>query len=146
MRDGEDWLINGSKTFITNGIQADLVIVAAQTDPAKKARGITLFVLTEGMPGFVRGRKLDKVGQPEADTAELFFDNVRVPDTNRLGEVGQGFVAMMQRLPQERIGSAVSNIAHAASILDETVQYTKTARPSASRSAASSTTSSCSPS
>ena len=129
VRDGydpnADWIVNGSKTFITNGIQADLVIVAAQTDPAKKARGITLFVLEEGMSGFVRGRKLDKVGQPEADTAELFFDNVRVPDTNRLGEVGQGFVAMMQRLPQERIGSAVSNIAHAASILDETVQYTK---------------------
>ncbi len=125
VREGDDWIVNGSKTFITNGIQADLVIVAAQTDPAKKARGITLFVLEEGMPGFVRGRKLDKVGQPEADTAELFFDNVRVPDRNRLGEAGQGFVAMMQRLPQERIGSAVSNIAHAASILTETIQYTK---------------------
>ncbi|GAA0625261.1 acyl-CoA dehydrogenase family protein [Sporichthya brevicatena] len=125
VRDGDDWIVNGSKTFITNGIQADLVVVAAQTDPAKKARGITLFVLEEGMPGFTRGRKLDKVGQPEADTAELFFDDVRVPDANRLGEVGHGFVAMMERLPQERIGSAVSNIAHAAAVLAETVQYAK---------------------
>ena len=129
VRDGSgadaDWIVNGSKTFITNGIQADLVVVAAQTDPAKKARGITLFVLEEGMAGFERGRKLDKVGQPEADTAELFFTDVRVPDANRLGEIGDGFVAMMERLPQERIGSAVSNIAHAAAILTETISYTK---------------------
>jgi long-chain-acyl-CoA dehydrogenase len=120
-----DWIVNGSKTFITNGYSADLVIVAARTDPAKGARGITLFVVEDGMPGFSRGRKLDKVGQEESDTAELFFENVRVSDANRLGEEGMGFVAMMQRLPQERIGGAVSNTANAAQILRETIDYAK---------------------
>lgn len=125
VRDGEDWIVNGSKTFITNGFNADLVIVAARTSPEKKAKGITLFAVENGMEGFTRGRKLDKVGQPESDTAELFFDNVRVPDANRIGEVDRGFIAMMERLPQERIGAAVSNIAHAAAVLDETLQYAK---------------------
>src|SRR5690606_11049716 len=125
VRDGEDWIVNGSKTFITNGFNADLVIVAARTSPEKKAKGITLFAVENGMDGFTRGRKLDKVGQPESDTAELFFDNVRVPDTNRIGEVDRGFIAMMERLPQERVGAAVSNIAHAAAVLDETLQYAK---------------------
>ncbi|MFC4375058.1 acyl-CoA dehydrogenase family protein [Nocardia halotolerans] len=125
VRDGDDWIINGSKTFITNGFNADLVIVAARTSPEKKAKGITLFAVENGMAGFSRGRKLDKVGQPESDTAELFFDNVRVPDANRIGEVDRGFIAMMERLPQERIGAAISNIAHAAAILDETLQYAK---------------------
>ncbi|MGW5239171.1 acyl-CoA dehydrogenase family protein [Monashia sp. NPDC004114] len=125
VRDGDDWLLNGSKTFITNGYQADLVIVAARTDASKGAKGITLFMVERGMEGFVNGRKLDKVGLEESDTAELFFDNVRVPDENRLGEVGMGFVAMMQRLPQERIGSAVANTAHAKAILFETIQYAK---------------------
>src|SRR4051794_15259170 len=112
-----DWVINGSKTFITNGYSADLVIVATRTEPAKGARGITLFVVEDGTPGFSRGRKLDKVGQDESDTAELFFENLRVSDANRLGEEGMGFIAMMQRLPQERIGAAVSNTANAAQIL-----------------------------
>ncbi|MET9217156.1 MULTISPECIES: acyl-CoA dehydrogenase family protein [unclassified Nocardia] len=125
VRDGDDWIINGSKTFITNGFNADLVIVAARTSPEKKAKGITLFAVENGMEGFTRGRKLDKVGQPESDTAELFFDNVRVPDANRIGEVDRGFIAMMERLPQERIGAAISNIAHAAAILDETLTYAK---------------------
>jgi alkylation response protein AidB-like acyl-CoA dehydrogenase len=120
-----DWIVNGSKTFITNGYSADLVILAARTDPAKGAKGITLFVVEDGMPGFSRGRKLDKVGQEESDTAELFFENVRVSDANRLGEEGMGFVAMMQRLPQERIGGAVSNTANAAQILRETIDYAK---------------------
>ncbi|NHA67527.1 acyl-CoA dehydrogenase family protein [Phycicoccus flavus] len=125
VRDGEDWVLNGSKTFITNGYQADLVIVAARTDPSKGAKGITLLVVEDGMEGFSRGRKLDKVGQEEADTSELFFEDVRVPDANRLGEEGMGFVAMMQRLPQERIGAAVANTAHAFQIFRETVEYTK---------------------
>ena len=125
VRDGGDWILNGSKTFITNGIGADLVVVAARTNPEKKAKGITLFAVEAGMPGFERGRKLDKVGQPEADTGELFFADVRVPADNVIGEVDGGFVAMMQRLPQERIGAAVSNIAHAAAVLDETIAYTK---------------------
>ncbi len=125
VRDGDHWVLNGSKTFITNGYQADLVIVAARTDPSKGAKGITLFVVEDGMEGFSRGRKLDKVGQEEADTSELFFEDVRVPDANRLGEEGMGFVAMMQRLPQERIGAAVANTAHAFQIFRETVEYTK---------------------
>ncbi len=125
VRDGDAWLLNGSKTFITNGYQADLVIVAARTDASKGAKGITLFMVERGMEGFVNGRKLDKVGLEESDTAELFFDTVRVPDENRLGEVGMGFIAMMQRLPQERIGSAIANTAHAKAILAETIQYAK---------------------
>jgi len=125
VKDGSDWIIDGSKTFITNGYTADLVIVAARTSPEKRAKGITLFALEEGMPGFTRGRKLDKVGQPESDTAELFFEGVRVPAENVIGEIDRGFIHMMERLPQERIGSAVSNIAHAAQILVETLQYVK---------------------
>ncbi len=132
VRDGDwasgangDWIVNGSKTFITNGYQADLVIVATRTDPTKGARGITLFMLENCMPGFSRGRKLDKVGQEESDTAELFFDDVRVSDANRIGEEGMGFIAMMQRLPQERIGAAISNTSHAAQILTETIAYAK---------------------
>ncbi|HEX8496725.1 MAG TPA: acyl-CoA dehydrogenase family protein [Actinomycetales bacterium] len=125
VRDGDDWVINGSKTFITNGFSADLVIVAARTDPTRRARGITLFAVETGMPGFTRGRKLDKVGQSEADTSELFFTDVRVPDANRIGDEGMGFVHMMERLVQERVGAAVSNLAHARQILDETVEYVK---------------------
>ncbi|GAA3848229.1 acyl-CoA dehydrogenase family protein [Saccharothrix violaceirubra] len=125
VRDGSDWVLNGSKTFITNGSSADLVVVAARTDPDRGAKGITLFAVESDMKGFERGRKLDKVGQHESDTAELFFDDVRVPAENVIGEVDRGFVHMMQRLPQERIGAAVSNTAHARQILDETLDYTK---------------------
>lgn len=125
VRDGDDWVLNGSKTFITNGYGADLVIVAARTDPTKRARGITLFAVETGMDGFTRGRKLDKVGQTESDTAELFFADVRVPDANRIGEEGQGFIHMMERLVQERVGAAVSNTWHARAILDETIEYVK---------------------
>ncbi|RJL32743.1 acyl-CoA dehydrogenase family protein [Bailinhaonella thermotolerans] len=124
-RDRGDWIVTGSKTFITNGYQADLVIVAARTSPEKRAKGITLFAVESGMPGFERGRKLDKVGQPEADTAELFFEDVRVPAENVIGEVDRGFVAMMERLPQERLGSAVTNVAHAAAVLSETLAYAR---------------------
>ncbi|MFI6326278.1 acyl-CoA dehydrogenase family protein [Nonomuraea sp. NPDC050556] len=126
VRDGDDWIVNGSKTFITNGFQADLVIVAARTGQGKK--GITLFAVEAGMPGFQRGRKLDKVGQPEADTSELFFENVRVPSANVIGEIDGGFVAMMERLPQERLGSAVTNVFHAAAVLEETLAYVKERR------------------
>ncbi len=125
VRDGDDWVLNGSKTFITNGYSADLVIVAARTSPEKKARGITLFGVEADMPGFSRGRKLDKVGQGESDTAELFFEDVRVPAANVIGEVDQGFIHMMTWLPQERLGSAVTNISHAAQILEETIAYAK---------------------
>ncbi|MFE1839793.1 acyl-CoA dehydrogenase family protein [Streptomyces sviceus] len=125
VRDGENWTLNGSKTFITNGFGADLVVVAARTSPEKGAKGITLFAVETDMPGFERGRKLDKVGQHEADTAELFFHDVRIPDANVIGEVDRGFIHMMERLPQERIGAAVLNLAHAAQILDETLEYVK---------------------
>ena len=125
VRDGENWTLNGSKTFITNGFGADLVVVAARTSPEKGAKGITLFAVETDMPGFERGRKLEKVGQHEADTAELFFHDVRVPGANVIGEVDRGFIHMMERLPQERIGAAVLNLAHAAQILDETLEYVK---------------------
>ena len=125
VQDGDDWVLNGSKTFITNGYSADLVLVAARTSPEKKARGITLFAVEAGMQGFSRGRKLDKVGQDESDTAELFFEDVRVPSANVVGEVDHGFIHMMQWLPQERLGSAVTNLAHAAQILEETIEYAR---------------------
>jgi long-chain-acyl-CoA dehydrogenase len=123
--DGDTYVLNGSKTFITNGYSADLVVVAARTTPGKGAKGITLFGVETGVAGFTRGRKLDKVGQTESDTAELFFDDVRLSDEFRIGELDRGFILMMERLPQERLGAAVSNIAHAAAILEETLAYTK---------------------
>ncbi len=125
VRDGDDWVINGSKTFITNGYSADLVVVAARTSPEKKARGITLFGVETTKEGYSRGRKLDKVGQPESDTAELFFENVRCTDDDIIGELDHGFIHMMQNLPQERLGCAISNLAHAKQILVETLEYSK---------------------
>ena len=125
VRDGDDWVLNGSKTFITNGYSADLVVVAARTSPEKKARGITLFGVETNKPGFSRGRKLDKVGQDESDTAELFFEDVRLTDADIIGELDNGFIHMMTFLPQERLGSAITNLAHAAQILDETLTYIK---------------------
>ena len=123
VRDGSQWVINGSKTFITNGFSADLMVVAAKTTPDRKARGITLFAIPSDAEGFSRGRKLDKVGQTESDTAELFFDDVRVSDDAIVGELDNGFIRMMQFLPQERLGSAITNLAHARQILDETIDY-----------------------
>ncbi len=125
VKDGDDWVINGSKTFITNGYSADLVVTAVRTDPEKGARGITLFAIPADAPGFSRGRKLDKVGQDESDTAELFFEDVRLGEDHIIGELGGGFIAMMQKLPQERLGCSISNVAHAKQILLETIQYTK---------------------
>ena len=125
VRDGDDWILNGSKTFITNGYSADLVVVAARTSPEKKAKGISLFAVESGMEGFNRGRKLDKVGQDESDTAELYFEDVRIPGTNLIGELDQGFIHMMNWLPQERLSNAVGNLSQAAQILDETLVYIK---------------------
>lgn len=125
VRDGDDWVINGSKTFITNGYSADLVVTAVRTSPEKGARGITLFGIEATDEGFSRGRKLDKVGQTESDTSELFFENIRLGDDRVIGEVDRGFIYMMERLPQERLGAAVSNVAHAKQILEETLQYAK---------------------
>jgi long-chain-acyl-CoA dehydrogenase len=119
------WVVNGSKTFITNGDMADLVITAVRTDPEKGSKGISLVAIEAGMDGFSRGRKLDKVGQTESGTSELFFENVQVPDDNVIGEAGRGFVYMMERLAQERVGAACANIAQARQILGETLEYVK---------------------
>jgi alkylation response protein AidB-like acyl-CoA dehydrogenase len=124
-RDGDAWILNGAKTFITNGIMADLVIVVARTDPAAGSRGFTLLVVERGMPGFERGRRLQKVGMKAQDTAELSFTDVRVPDANVLGEPGGGLIALMQNLAQERLSIAVGCVAGAARALDLTVDYTK---------------------
>jgi acyl-CoA dehydrogenase len=127
VRDGDDYVINGAKTFITNGAQTGLVIVVAKTDPGAQAQGVSLVVVeTEGTEGFRRGRMLDKIGLKGQDTSELFFDDVRVPAGNLLGgQEGQGFVQLMQQLPQERLIIAVSAVAAMASVVDQTVQYTK---------------------
>jgi alkylation response protein AidB-like acyl-CoA dehydrogenase len=122
-RTAAGWLINGSKTFITNGFRSDLTLVAARTAEGKASQSISLFAVEEGTPGFSRGRKLDKVGQPEADTAELFFSDAEIPADNLVGELGRGFVHMMERLPQERIFGAITNITHAADLLAETITY-----------------------
>ena len=119
------YLLNGTKTFITNGIQADLVIVVAKTDPAATHGGISLFVVERGMKGFSRGRKLDKIGLRAQDTAELIFEDVHVPATNLLGEEGQGFVYLMTALPQERLSIAVGAVAGAAGALEQTLAYCK---------------------
>ncbi len=125
VRDGDDWVLNGSKTFITNGYSADLVVVAARTSPEKKARGITLFGVDTSKDGYAKGRKLDKVGQTESDTAEMFFEDLRCTDDDIVGELDNGFIHMMQKLPQERLGCAISNLAHARQILVETLEYSK---------------------
>lgn len=123
VRDGGDYLINGQKTFITNGINADLVVVVAKTDPEAGAHGVTLFMAERDMPGFSHGRNLDKLGLKAQDTAELFFDDVRVPAANLLGEEGQGFIHLMHNLPQERLSIAVAATAGAQSVLAGTITY-----------------------
>ncbi len=126
VRDGEHYVLNGAKTFITNGGQADLVIVAAKTDSAQGAHGVSLIVVETATEGYRRGRLLDKVGMHGQDTAEMFFDDVRVPMANLLGgEEGQGFVQLMRQLPQERLIIAVSSVAAMESAVAETVRYTK---------------------
>jgi alkylation response protein AidB-like acyl-CoA dehydrogenase len=125
VRDGDSWVLNGAKTFITNGINSDLVVVVAQTDSDKGAQGFSLLVVERGMEGFERGRKLDKIGLDAQDTAELSFDNVRVPAENLLGEEGMGFVYLMQNLPQERLSIAVMAAAAMEGVLEATLQYTK---------------------
>ena len=124
-RDGDEWVLNGSKTFITNGINADLVIVVARTDPEAGARGFSLLVVERGMPGFERGRNLEKIGLKAQDTAELFFDDVRVPAANVLGTEGHGFFHLMNNLPQERLSIAAVAVAASRLVLDRTVEYCK---------------------
>ncbi|MGU3433377.1 acyl-CoA dehydrogenase family protein [Actinomycetes bacterium M1A6_2h] len=123
VRDGDDWVLNGSKTFITNGINADLIIVVACTDPDKGAQGFSLFGVERGMAGFERGRNLDKIGMKAQDTAELSFTDVRVPAANLIGEEGMGFIYLMKNLPQERLSIAVVAAAAMESALEMTIQY-----------------------
>jgi alkylation response protein AidB-like acyl-CoA dehydrogenase len=123
LRDGDHYVVNGSKTFITNGINADLVITAVKTDPTQKHRGMSLVVLERGMDGFERGRNLEKLGLHSQDTAELFFTDVRVPVANRLGDEGRGFEYLVTNLPQERLSIAASGVAAARAALGWTIEY-----------------------
>jgi alkylation response protein AidB-like acyl-CoA dehydrogenase len=122
---GDHYVLNGSKTFISNGILADLVVVVARTDPEAGHQGISLLVVERGMAGFERGRNLDKIGQHAQDTAELFFDDVHVPKANLLGEEGSGFVHLMTNLAQERLSIAASAAMACEVVLDETLRYVK---------------------
>lgn len=123
VQEGDEWVLNGSKIFITNGWHADLVIVAAITDPGKGAKGTSLFLVDTSLPGFEKGKKIEKIGQHASDTAELFFQDVRLPGSALLGEVNKGFVIMMQELPRERLGIAAQAVAAAEGALDITVEY-----------------------
>jgi alkylation response protein AidB-like acyl-CoA dehydrogenase len=122
-RDGDEYVVNGSKTFITNGINSDLVIVAAKTDPTERHSGLSLLVVERGMEGFERGRNLDKIGMHSQDTAELFFNDVRVPVSNRLAEEGKGFNYLSANLAQERLSIAVAGVAAARAALTWTLEY-----------------------
>lgn len=125
IKDGDHYILNGSKTFITNGILSDLVIVVCKTDPSQTHAGISLLVVERGMPGFERGRNLDKIGMKAQDTAELFFNEVRVPQENLLGDEGKGFYYLMHNLPQERLSIAAGGCASAEAALEWTIQYCK---------------------
>ena len=125
IRDGDEYVINGSKTYITNGQNADVVIVVAKTDPAAGAKGISLILVESTREGYKRGRNLDKIGMNSADTSELFFSDVRVPVSNLLGQEGQGFIHLMKQLPQERLSIAVLAQASAQRAFDEAVKFTK---------------------
>ena len=122
---GEHYLLNGSKTFITNGWHADLVIVVAKTDPAAGAKGTSLLLVERGMPGFDKGKRLKKIGLKAQDTAELFFNDVRVPLENLLGAENRGFVSLMEQLPWERMQIAIAAVAKAQAAIDWTIAYVK---------------------
>ncbi len=124
-REGDGYVLNGSKTFITNGLNSDFVVVAATSDPSRRHRGISLFVVEDGTPGFERGRLLDKVGLRSQDTAELFFHDARVPLANLLGEEGGGFGQLMTNLAQERLGIAVTAVGAAEAAFGWTLEYAK---------------------
>ena len=123
--DGDEYVINGSKTFITNGFLADLVIVVAKTDPKAGAKGTSLFLVEAATPGFDKGKRLEKVGMKAQDTSELFFQDVRVPKENLLGQAGMGFAYLMQELPQERLSVAIGALASAEAALQWTLDYTR---------------------
>jgi acyl-CoA dehydrogenase len=123
IKDGDSYILNGSKTFITNGNMADMIVVCAKTDSKAGAKGISLFLVDTSLPGFSTGKPIEKIGQHSSDTAELFFENMRLPTDALLGEEGKGFVYLMQELPRERLGCAVQAIGHAQGALDLTVDY-----------------------
>lgn len=123
--DGDHYILNGSKTFITNGQKAGLVIVVAKTDTSAGSKGISLFLVEADLPGFSKGKNLTKLGLKAQDTSELFFQDVKVPKENLLGEEGRGFIYLMQDLPQERLSIAVGAVANAKAILGATIDYTK---------------------
>lgn len=125
LRQGDHYLLNGQKTFISNGLLNDLVIVVAKTDPQKDAHGISLFVVERGMQGYERGRNLEKIGLHAQDTAELFFRDVKVPSDHLLGEEDQGFIYLMEGLPRERMTMAIGGIASAETALEGTIEYCK---------------------
>jgi alkylation response protein AidB-like acyl-CoA dehydrogenase len=123
IRQGDHYVVNGQKTFISNGILNDLVVAVVKTDPEERHKGISLLVIERGMAGYERGRNLEKIGRQAQDTAELFFHNVKVPVTNRLGEEGQGFRYLMEQLPQERLAIGVAAVAACEAALAMTMQY-----------------------
>ena len=125
VRHGDTFVVNGAKTFISNGINSDVVVTVVKTDPGAGHRGMSLMMLERGMPGFERGRNLDKMGMHAQDTAELFFTDVEVPAANVLGEPGKGFYYLMHNLAQERLGLAVGAMAVCQAALDWTLSYTK---------------------
>jgi acyl-CoA dehydrogenase len=122
---GDGYVLNGQKTFITNGQSCDLVIVVARTDPEAGHHGISLLVVEDGMSGFSRGRNLDKIGMQAQDTLELFFNDVFVPRSHVLGELGGGFIALMQNMPRERTTIVVFALATAEQVFDLTLAYCK---------------------
>ena len=123
VKDGDEYILNGSKTFITNGNMADMIIVCAKTDSKAGAKGISLFLVDTRLPGFSTGKPIEKMGQHSSDTAELFFENMRIPSEALLGEENKGFVYLMQELPRERLGCAAQAIGHAQGALELTIDY-----------------------
>jgi acyl-CoA dehydrogenase len=125
IRDGDHYVLNGSKTYITNGAMADLVIVVAKTDPEAGAKGVSLFFVESKSPGFEKGKKLKKLGMQAQDTSELFFNNVKVPAENLIGEEGKGFYYLMHNLAQERLNCAIGSIASARRAIDEAIKFVR---------------------
>jgi acyl-CoA dehydrogenase len=123
IKQGDHYVLNGSKTFITNGQHAGLVVLAAKTDPAAGAKGVSLFLVDTSLPGFAKGKNLEKIGLHSQDTSELFFDNVKLPLDCLIGEEGKGFVYMMQELPRERLNIAVQGVYSAEGVLEATIRY-----------------------
>jgi len=124
VRDGDDYVVNGQKVFISNGQLCDVLVLATKTDKDAGAKGVTLFIVEGGMEGFTRGKNLEKLGMKAQDTSELFFEDVRVPIANMLGEEGKGFAMMMQKLPQERLAQAIRSAVVTETVIEWTLEYT----------------------